>query len=103
VRLYTSLYPAEVKGLVIVDGTHEQQVQRRGKLDSAYPGAFRAFFEDRLKTLKPGAEAADWSLSWIAGKRWTVAPRRSPTCSGDAIAPRPSSPKIFRSRIKGTD
>jgi pimeloyl-ACP methyl ester carboxylesterase len=57
VRLYTSLYPAEVKGLVLVDGTHEQQVQRWGKLDSTYPSAFRAFFEDRLKTLKPGAEA----------------------------------------------
>lgn len=56
VRLYTSLYPSEVAGLVIVDGSHEQQVQRWGKLDATYPGAFRDFFESRLKTLK-GAEA----------------------------------------------
>ena len=58
VRLYTSLYPADVAGLVIVEGSHEQQVQRFGKLDSTYPGAFRSFFESRLKTLK-GAEAAE--------------------------------------------
>jgi len=57
VRLYTSLYPAEVGGLVIVDGTHEQQVQRWGKLDGTYPNTFRTFFEDKLKTMKPGAEA----------------------------------------------
>jgi pimeloyl-ACP methyl ester carboxylesterase len=56
VRLYTSLYPSEVGGLVIVDGTHEQQVRRWGKLDETYPDAFRKFFEDKLKTMKPGAE-----------------------------------------------
>ena len=56
VRLYTSLYPAEIGGLVIVDGSHEQQVLRYGKLDSKYPGQFRGFFEERLKSLK-GAEA----------------------------------------------
>ena len=59
VRLYTSLYPADVAGLVIVDGSHEQQVQRWGKLDSAYPAAFRSFFESKLRGLKPGAEAAE--------------------------------------------
>lgn len=58
VRLYTSLYPAEVAGLVIVDGSHEQQVQRWGKLDSTYPATFRSFFESRLRNLK-GAEAAE--------------------------------------------
>ena len=56
VRLYTSLYPNEVAGLVLVDASHEQQVQRYGKLDPKYPAEFRAFFEERLKSLK-GAEA----------------------------------------------
>lgn len=57
-RLYTSLYPADVCGIVLVDASHEQQVQRWGKLDSTYPAAFRSFFEARLKTLR-GAEAAE--------------------------------------------
>src|ERR1700738_4057068 len=56
VRLYTSLYPNEVAGLVLVDASHEQQVQRYGQLDPKYPAQFRAFFEEKLKTLK-GAEA----------------------------------------------
>ncbi len=56
-RLYTSLYPREVAGLVLVDGTHEQQVMRWGLIDSTYPGAFRAYFDSVLKTMKPGAEA----------------------------------------------
>lgn len=59
VRLYTSLYPADVAGLVLVDGSHEQQVRRWGMLDSTYPGAFRAFFDSLLATLQPGAEAAE--------------------------------------------
>jgi pimeloyl-ACP methyl ester carboxylesterase len=59
VRLYTSLYPNEVAGVVLVDATHEQQVRRWGMLDSTYPGAFRAYFDSVLKTLKPGAEAAE--------------------------------------------
>ena len=59
VRLYTSLYPADVAGLVLVDGSHEQQVKRWGMLDSTYPGAFRAFFDSLLGTLQPGAEAAE--------------------------------------------
>lgn len=57
VRLYTSLYPDDVAGLVLVDGTHEQQVARWGALDRTYPGAFRAFFDSVLATLKPGTEA----------------------------------------------
>jgi pimeloyl-ACP methyl ester carboxylesterase len=56
-RLYTSLHPAEVSGLVIVEGVHEQQVQRFGALDPGYPAAFRASFEERLRTLGPSAEA----------------------------------------------
>jgi pimeloyl-ACP methyl ester carboxylesterase len=58
VRLYTSTYPSDVAGLVLVDASHEQQVQRWGKLDGTYPAAFRAFFEEKLKTLT-GAEAAE--------------------------------------------
>jgi len=58
VRLYTSVYPTEVAGLVFIDASHEQQVQRWGKLDSTYPAAFRSFFEGRLKSLK-GAEAGE--------------------------------------------
>jgi pimeloyl-ACP methyl ester carboxylesterase len=59
VRLYTSRYPDEVAGLVIVDGAHEQQVQRYGALDSAYPSQFRAFFDSLLATLPAGAESAE--------------------------------------------
>jgi pimeloyl-ACP methyl ester carboxylesterase len=59
VRLYTSLYPSEVAGLVLVDGTHEQQVQRFGTLDPRYPAQFRAFFDSVLASLPPGAQAAE--------------------------------------------
>ena len=59
VRLYTSLYPGEVAGLVIVDGTHEQQVERWGTIDSTYPGAFRAYFDSVLATMPRGARAAE--------------------------------------------
>jgi pimeloyl-ACP methyl ester carboxylesterase len=58
-RLYVSLYPHEVAGLVLVDGTHEQQVKRWGQIDHTYPAAFRAYFDSVLKTMKPGAEAAE--------------------------------------------
>ena len=57
-RLYTSLWPNEVAGLVIVEGTHEQQVKRWGMLDSTYPGAFRAFFDSVLKTEPPNSADA---------------------------------------------
>lgn len=59
VRLYTSLYAPDVAGLVIVDGTHEQQVRQYGQLDSTYPGAFRASFDSVLRTLPPGPQAAE--------------------------------------------
>ena len=56
VRLYTSLYAADVAGIVLVEGVHEQQVQRYGALDGSYPAAFRASFEEQLRKLPPGAE-----------------------------------------------
>jgi len=58
-RLYVSTYPNDVSGLVLVDGTHEQQVQRFGTLDSTYPAAFRAYFDSVLAQLPPGPEAAE--------------------------------------------
>lgn len=58
-RLYTSLYPAEVAGIVLVDGTHEQQVQRYGTIDANYPRQFRVYFDSVLATLPPGAQAAE--------------------------------------------
>lgn len=58
-RLYTSRYPDDVAGLVLVDGTHEQQVRRFGMLDSAYPREFRQYFDSVLAALPPGAEAAE--------------------------------------------
>lgn len=56
VRLYTSLYRNEVAGLVFVDSSHEQQVQRYGRLDPKYPEQFRASFEEKIRNDK-GAEA----------------------------------------------
>ena len=58
-RLYTSLYPTEVAGIVLVDGTHEQQVKRFGMIDSAYPRQFREYFDSVLAHLPPGAQAAE--------------------------------------------
>lgn len=58
VRLYASIYPGEVAGLVLVDGSHEQQVKRWGSLDPTYPSAFAAYY-DTLLPLKSGAEAAE--------------------------------------------
>lgn len=58
-RLYTSLYPSDVAGIVLVDATHEQQVQRWGAIDSAYPRQFKQYFDSVLATLKPGPEAAE--------------------------------------------
>lgn len=58
-RLYTSLYPGDVAGIVLVDGTHEQQVKRFGTIDSTYPGQFRAYYDSVLAHHAPGAEAAE--------------------------------------------
>lgn len=54
-RLYTSIYPADVAGLVLVEGVHEQQVKRYGELDPTYPAAFKKSFAEQLA--KPGPEA----------------------------------------------
>ena len=59
VRLYTSLYPKDIAGLVLVEGTHEQQVKRWGLIDSSYPAAFRRFYDSVLKTMPEGAQAAE--------------------------------------------
>jgi pimeloyl-ACP methyl ester carboxylesterase len=58
-RLYTSLYRSEVAGLVLVDGTHEQQVRRFGTVDPNYPRQFQQFFDSVLARLPPGPEAAE--------------------------------------------
>lgn len=58
-RLYTSLYPNDVAGIVLVDGTHEQQVSRFGTLDRTYPRAFRAYFDSVLATMPDGPAAAE--------------------------------------------
>lgn len=47
-RLYTSTYPSDVAGLVLVEGVHEQQVKRFGALDSTYPAAFVKSFDEAL-------------------------------------------------------
>jgi pimeloyl-ACP methyl ester carboxylesterase len=59
VRLYTSLYPSDVAGLVLVDGTHERQVQRYGQIDSTYPAAFRVYYDSLLAMLPPSPQAAE--------------------------------------------
>jgi pimeloyl-ACP methyl ester carboxylesterase len=59
VRLYTSLYPSDVAGLVLVDGTHERQVKAWGQIDATYPGAFQMYFDSLLKTLPAGPEAQE--------------------------------------------
>jgi len=58
-RLYTSLYPSDVAGLVLVDGTHERQVERFGTVDATYPRAFRAYFDSLLTTMPDGPAAAE--------------------------------------------
>jgi len=58
-RLYTSLYPSDVAGIVLVDGTHEQQVRRYGVVDSAYPRQFRLYFDSVLAHMAPGPGAAE--------------------------------------------
>jgi pimeloyl-ACP methyl ester carboxylesterase len=58
-RLYVSRYPADVVGLVLVDGTHEQQVQRFGTLDPAYPRQFQVYFDSVLASMPAGPAAAE--------------------------------------------
>lgn len=58
-RLYTSLFPADVAGLVLVDGTHEQQVKRFGTIDSTYPRAFAVYYDSMLARMPDGPAAAE--------------------------------------------
>ncbi|HZE08807.1 MAG TPA: alpha/beta hydrolase family protein [Gemmatimonadaceae bacterium] len=58
-RLYVSRYPSEVAGIVLVDGTHERQVQRYGSLDSTYPRKFSEYYDSVLRALPAGPEAAE--------------------------------------------
>jgi pimeloyl-ACP methyl ester carboxylesterase len=58
-RLYISLYPSDVAGLVLVDGSSERQVQEWGKIDTTYPAAFRVYYDSVLKTLAPSPQAAE--------------------------------------------
>ena len=58
-RLYVSRYPADVVGLVLVDGTHEQQVQRFGTIDPSYPRAFQAYYDSVLARMPAGPAAAE--------------------------------------------
>ncbi len=92
-RLYTSLYPKEVAGLVIVDGTHEQQVARFGSLDSTYPRAFYAYFDSVLAKTPDGAEAAEI--------RETMKIQRAGTIPG--LAPLPDIPLALLTSMKSDE
>ena len=58
-RLYVSEYPQDIAGIVIVDGTHEQQVKRWGTIDSTYPTAFRTVFDSMASHTPLGPRAAE--------------------------------------------
>jgi len=58
-RLYVSTYPRDVAGIVLVDGTHEQQVERWNAIDSTYAPAFRTVFDSMATQTPPGARAAE--------------------------------------------
>jgi hypothetical protein len=58
-RTISEYTTVNVAGIVLVDGTHEQQVQRFGTVDSAYPREFLVYYDSVLARLAPGAEAAE--------------------------------------------
>jgi pimeloyl-ACP methyl ester carboxylesterase len=58
-RLYVSTYPRDVAGIVLVDGTHEQQVERWNAIDGTYAPAFRKVFDSMATQTPPGARAAE--------------------------------------------
>ena len=93
VRLFTSLYPHDVSGLVLVDGTHEAQVKRWGMIDSTYPGAFRHFFDSLLTTLKPGAEQAETRETMRIQALGTV----------EGLEPLPDIPMAVLTSVKAPD
>jgi pimeloyl-ACP methyl ester carboxylesterase len=90
VRLYTSLYPSDVGGLVLVDGTHEQQVQRYAVLDRRYPAQFRAVFDSLLAGLPPGAAAGEIRETMRIQTRGSV----------DGMAPLPDIPIAVLTSMK---
>ena len=92
VRLYTSLYPSDVAGLVLVDGTHERQVKEFGRIDSTYPAAFRASFDSVLKTVPPPAGAQAEEI------RETVRIQAAGTVEG--MAPLPDIPLAVLTSMK---
>ena len=92
-RLYTSLYPADVAGLVLVDGTHEQQVQRFGTIDPNYPGQFRQFYDSVLARLPAGPEAAEI--------RETVSIQHSGTVAG--LRPLPDIPLAILTSMRSDE
>jgi pimeloyl-ACP methyl ester carboxylesterase len=92
-RLYTSLYPADVGGIVLVDGTHEQQVRRFGMIDSSYPREFREYFDSVLSRLERGPEAAE--------TRETVAIQAAGTVSG--LQPLPDIPLAVLTSMKSDE
>jgi len=92
-RLYTSLYPSDVAGLVLVDGTHEQQVRRFGTLDPNYPRQFQQAFDSVLARLQPGAQAAE--------TRETVKIQREGTVPG--LRPLPDIPIAVITSMKSDE
>ena len=92
-RLYTSLYPSDVAGLVLVDGTHEQQVRRFGTIDPNYPRQFQAFFDSVLARLPAGPEAAE--------TRETVKIQREGTVPG--LKPLPNVPIAVITSMKSDE
>lgn len=92
-RLYTSLYPSDVAGLVLVDGTHEQQVRRFGTADPNYPRQFQQFFDSVLAQLPQGPQAAE--------TRETVKIQREGTVPG--LAPLPNIPLAVITSMKSDE
>jgi len=90
VRLYTSRFPTEVAGLVLVDASHEQQVQRWAAIDSTYPTTLRRFV-DSILPLRSAAEAAEWRESM----------RIQAAGSVDGMRPLPDLPLAVLTSLKG--
>ena len=80
-------------GLVLVDGTHEQQVRRFGTLDPNYPRQFQQAFDSVLARLQPGAQAAE--------TRETVKIQREGTVPG--LQPLPDIPIAVITSMKSDE
>jgi len=79
--------------LVLVDGTHEQQVRRFGTLDANYPRQFQRAFDSVLARLQPGAQAAE--------TRETVKIQREGTVPG--LQPLPDIPIAVITSMKSDE